>query len=281
MALDIPNVEVEKVETNKNGDIIITVKSTIEGTRCPRCGSRIKKPYGQGREIDLRHLPIFGKKCYIRIRPPRYPCVHCKRKPVVTQKAEWYDQRSPHTIGFEKDILLQMVNSTIEDVRIKEGLGYEAVMGILRRQIRSKVNWKLIERIGIMGVDEIAVKKGHTDFVTIVTSRTDGKLGILAVLQGREKKTVKKFIKSIPKKLRENIQGVCSDMYEGFVNAAKEVLGENVSIVIDRFHVAKTYRGGRDKLRKKEMERLRKKLSEKEFTKLKGVMWALRKKPEE
>ena len=30
-------------------------------------------------------------------------------------------------------------------------------------------------------------------------------------------------------------------MYEGFVNAAKEVFGKRVKIVIDRFHVA-TYR---------------------------------------
>src|SRR5215510_14415419 len=39
------------------------------------------------------------------------------------------------------------------------------------------------------------------------------------------------------------------DMYEGFVNAAKEVFGKRVKIVIDRFHVAKLYRRGVDRLR--------------------------------
>ena len=43
IALDIPGVEIEKVETNKKGDIIITVKSTVVGTICHKCGRRITK----------------------------------------------------------------------------------------------------------------------------------------------------------------------------------------------------------------------------------------------
>jgi hypothetical protein len=34
------------------------------------------------------------------------------------------------------------VNSTVEDVSIKEGLGYEAVMGILYRHIETEVRWE-------------------------------------------------------------------------------------------------------------------------------------------
>jgi transposase len=69
-------------------------------------------------------------------------------------------------------------------------------------------------------------------------------------------------------------------MYEGFVNAAKEVFG-NLVIVIDRFHVAKLYRGALDTLRKKELKRLKKALPAEAYQKLKGVMWLLRKKKEE
>ena len=65
-------------------------------------------------------------------------------------------------------------------------------------------------------------------------------------------------------------------MYEGFINAAKEVFGKKL-IVVDRFHVAKLYRNGLEGLRKKEMRRLKNELSEEEYKKLKGVMWILRK----
>jgi len=68
-------------------------------------------------------------------------------------------------------------------------------------------------------------------------------------------------------------------MYDGFINAAKEVFGDKV--VVDRFHVAKLYRKGLETLRKKELMRLKNELSEDEYKKLKGVMWLLRKSKDE
>lgn len=66
-------------------------------------------------------------------------------------------------------------------------------------------------------------------------------------------------------------------MYDGFINAAKEVFGDKIKVVIDRFHVAKLYRNSFDDLRKKELKRLKLELSDVEYTKLKNVMWILRK----
>ena len=44
--LDIPDVTTENVTTNRIGHIEITVKSTVEGTPCHRCGKMTK--LGQG-----------------------------------------------------------------------------------------------------------------------------------------------------------------------------------------------------------------------------------------
>ena len=53
-------------------------------------------------------------------------------------------------------------------------------------------------------MDEIALKKGHRDFVVIVTARApDGRISILAVLPDREKATVKSFLESIPPALAQ------------------------------------------------------------------------------
>ena len=113
--------------------------------------------------------------------------------------------------------------------------------------------------------------------MTIVTSRVGEEVRILGVLEDRKKATILKFFKSIPKKLTKSIISVCSDFYEGFINAAKEAFGKNIRIVIDRFHIAKLYRKSIETIRKQEMRRLKKSLSEKRYSKLKGVMWALRK----
>jgi transposase len=64
-------------------------------------------------------------------------------------------------------------------------------------------------------------------------------------------------------------------------NAVKEVLGKRVRVVVDRFHVAKLYRKGVDKLRKQELKRLKKELPEADYKQFEGVMWLLRKNPAE
>ena len=74
---------------------------------------------------------------------------------------------------------------------------------------------------------------------------------------------------------------MCTDLYEGYVNAVKEVLGRKVRIVVDRFHVAKLYRKGLDEVRKKELKRLKEELPAETYKAFKGVIWKLRKNPEE
>ncbi len=81
-----------------------------------------------------------GRYVYIRIRPARYQCTHCKGNPTTTQKLTWYEPRSPHTIAYEEHVLRELVHSTVLDVSIKEDLGYEAVMGIIRRHVQTEVD---------------------------------------------------------------------------------------------------------------------------------------------
>lgn len=94
--LDIPDVTIESVQTTPAGHIEITVKRTVEGTPCHRCGQVTTQGYGEDREISLRHLPILGRQTVIRLRPRRYHCPSCSGKPTTTQRLSWYTpQRYP------------------------------------------------------------------------------------------------------------------------------------------------------------------------------------------
>src|SRR5467141_401146 len=260
------------------GHIEITVKSTVEGTLCHRCGKMTPQFYGEDREITLRHLPILGRKTFMHLRPKRSQCLHCDGSSTTTQTLSWYTPRSSFPKAYEKQILLIMIHSTVQDTSVKEDIGYEAIMGIIDRSIAREIKWEDLPRLEVIGLDEISLKKGHRDFVAIITGRMETETVILGVLPDRKKATVKTFLSSIPQRVRQTIHFVCTDMYEGFVHAAKEVLGKRVKIVIDRFHVAKLYRRGLDTLRKQELQRLKRELSEEEYKQLQGVMWALRKK---
>ena len=277
--LDIPDVRVLKTEINLRGELIITIESTKPGTTCHRCGRWVDKYHGQDNWVSLRHLPVFGRPTYLRYRSKRYQCLECEEQPTTTQRLDWQDANSPHTFAYDEHLLLQLVGSTVEDVSIKERVAYDAVLGVLERRISAAVDWSAYPVLGVLGLDEIALKKGHRDFVTIVTARlAEGRVVLLGVLPDRDKDTVVAFLRSIPLRLCQTIQTVCCDMYEGFTEAVREEL-KTARIVVDRFHVTVYYHQAADDLRQSELKRLKQELPPEEYQLLKGSMWAFRKKP--
>ncbi len=281
--LDIPDVRVLKTEMNQRGDYVITVENTITYTQCRKCGHKIEQVHGHSHWITLRHLPILGQVVWIRIRPRRYKCPYCDNHPTTTQSHSWSATKSPHTRAYDDYLLKCLINSTVEDVSRKEAVGYAAVEGTVDRRIERQVEWTEFEELGTLGMDEIALKRGKRDFVLVITTQqAAGHVAILAILPDRKKGTARQFLESIPERLRTTIKTVCTDMWEGYINAVKEFRHahpEDVSldIVIDRFHVAKNYRKCVDKLRQREIRRLKKELSEEQYDEIKGVMWVVRK----
>lgn len=187
--LDIPDVEIMGTEITRDGKYIMEVESCLETTRCGVCGQKIACRYGHGAEIELRHLPILGYESYLRIRPKRGQCLNCLHEPTTTQVVEWYEQRSPHTKAYDRHLMKQLIGSTIEDVSRKEKVGYAAVVGTLQRQVAVAVNWDEIQNLGTVGIDEIALRKGHKAYAAVITARQDdGEVIILAVLEERKKR---------------------------------------------------------------------------------------------
>ena len=275
--LNLPDVKVLDIETTKTNDLVITVRSTKKSSKCHKCGREITTIHGYGEAIMLRHLPVFGQSVYIRLRPARFQCDACEKKPTTTQESSWYNKRSKFTKAYEEWLMRMLINSTVNDVARKEHISCEDVDGVLTRQIDIKINWDLIKNLTYFGLDEIALKKGHKDFVVIVSTKINDAIQILAVLPDRRKETVKVFLETIPAHIKKTVKIVCSDMYDGYINAVKEVFGNNIKVVIDRFHIAKNYRSCLDSLRKQELKRLKKELNELDYARLKGAMWALRK----
>jgi len=281
LPLDIPDIAVLRVSQNQHGDYLITIKSTLEGTACQYCGRQLTQFHGHGRWIKLRHLPILGRRVYLRLRPKQYVCPECGDK-ITTQQPEWYTPKSPHTHAYDEYLMLSLVNSTVEDVSQKEGLGYDAVQGAVRRCLHTQVDWAELDELGVIGIDEIALRKGRKNYVAIITSKqASGRVVVLSILADRKKETVRQFLETIPVRLWPTMGTVCTDMWDGYVNAAKEFAAAHpavsLEVVTDRYHVAKNYRDCVDTLRKSECRRLKKALSEEEYETVKGTLWIVRK----
>ena len=258
-----------------NDAIYIQVESTKSEIPCKKCG-KLTKLKGVGKEIQLRHLAVLGKASYITIKPKRGICENCDDHPTTTQSLEWYEPNGRHTKYFEDHLLFSLINSTVSDVSMKESVGYNAVEGVFNRRIFNEINWEKIKIIGLLGIDEISLRKGHQDFMTLVTSRYNNKTRILSVIKGRKQAVIKEFLLTIPKKLKKTTVGVCTDRHDGYVNAAREVFGKEIPVIVDRFHVAKLYRQCLVNLRKNELARLRKILSAETYQSLKPAIAILK-----
>ncbi len=170
--------------------------------------------------------------------------------PTTNQVLDWYEQRSPHTKAYEQYLLKQLVNSTIEDVSLRENIGYEAFVGVLNRQVDTEINWDEIEDLGTIGIEEVALSKGRKSYAAIISARQkNGQVRVLAVLPDR-KKEYKRFSDPNSARLQPTIRAFTTDMWEAYVTAVEEYIAAyeavTAHLVIDRFHVAEQYRASFD-----------------------------------
>jgi len=146
--LDIPDVQVLRTELTLHGELIITVESTLSSARCHTCGREIRKSHGHDDWVMVQPLPVWGQPVYLRYRPKWFECLECASHPTTTQSVTWHESNSPHTTAYDRHLLLQLVNSTVEDVCLKEGVTYDAVLRVLERRIASRVDWSQFTVLG-------------------------------------------------------------------------------------------------------------------------------------
>jgi len=87
-----------------------------------------------------------------------------------------------------------------------------------------------------LNVDEIALEKGHGNFVLVLSAPEEGY--VLEVLPDRERKTLEKWLDELAPEVKKAIQVVNLDMWEPYTLAIKAKL-PHARIVVDCFHVMK------------------------------------------
>ena len=277
--LNIPGIRVLSVKYDENR-LECQIESTQGYSLCHECGQKATEFHEHEKELELRHLPLCGRHVILRLRPKRYRCRYCEGVVTTTERAAWYDAKAGCTQAYAEFLRLERVNGTLRDVATKHSVTYDVVRGVLKRYVKGDIDWSQIKALGLLGLDEISLLKGHSDFVTLVSAHDEqGKPIVLAVLKGREQQTLVDFLKTIPKRVQDPIKEVCTDLYDGFIHAVEEGLPQ-APIVADRFQVAKLYRAAVDPLRKIEMKALKQVFTKEQYAGLKGVLWALRKRSE-
>jgi transposase len=230
-------------------------------------------------------MPILDEPVFIHVKWPRFICTDCDNNPTSSFHPDWLSDTGTITKDYEEFFLKMLINSTIKDVAIKFDTTEEILQGILNRQISTYIDWSKVNPSRI-GVDEIALRKGHSHYLTIISDISKGeKVKIIGVLDGRTKDVVIPFFRSIPRKTLHDLESICTDMGAGFLASIKEVISDdhkfNEIVTVDRFHVAKLIGTAVDNERKRIMKKLKIKYAEDETVLeiLKDTMWPFRQHP--
>lgn len=133
---------------------------------------------------------------------------------------------------------------------------------------------KTPETLRLLGIDDIATKKGH-NYDTIIYNQETG--NVVAVITGRKKDDVVSYFCSLPIEVRESIEAVSMDMSRGYCHSVLECL-PNAKPVIDRFHISQQLHKNVDDARKHIQNHIKKHGKKNEVFK---IRWALLKNVED
>jgi transposase len=239
--LDLPGISIETSTCIEN-HFAFQVRILADGINCPHCGQFTEELH-QNRPMLVRDLSTFGKAVYLKVPRRQFYCSICQR--YSTETLSWLDRKRRHTQRYEKYVYERIKVSTVEQVSREEGLGVEEIKGIFNHVNAQKKNtWDTVKRVGI---DEIAMRKGHQDFVTVVGDIEQGTL--VEVIDSHRSTEIIAVLSQQPIEVREQIEEVSIDMWGGFAKVVAQVF-PNALLVYDRFHVMKLVNQELNKLRK-------------------------------
>jgi len=226
--LDIPELVVDDYEI-QIGIVFIHAHPNDDGGVCNKCGSKKVKVEETLSKRVIRDRDIFGKQCYIIIHPRRFKCLNCENR--FTEGFDFLDPRKSYTKRFAEWIHKIAQKTDIDFVSNLEGIGYKKAEGIFYRISKERINLKKELSFTELGIDEIAMKKGHKDFITIISDLTNGKP--IAVLPDRSKESLDEFFDAMDKKIKKKIKEVSIDMWALTLMLSKNICQKQILSLTD------------------------------------------------
>lgn len=179
--LNLPDIRVLRVELNER-DIQCEIESSRGYASCHQGGQPATQFFAYGEVLQLRQLPICEREVTLDLQTRRYRCQGCAGRTTTTERGDWSDAEAGCTKAFAQFLLRALINSTLQDVTTTHQVSYGCVRGLLTRSVKDAVDSEQFSEIAILGMDEISLRTGHRDFVTLISTRdTQGRGVILAV----------------------------------------------------------------------------------------------------
>jgi transposase len=214
---------------------------------CSKCGRRgtIYDTARTPRSFEFVPLWGFGVVLWYFMRR-----VDCDRCGVTTERIPWADGKN-RTCNAYRFFLARWAKrlSWTEVAGV-----FHTSWGVVHRAVKWVVDYGLTNRdldgIEAIGVDEIAVWKGHK-YLTVVYQIDKGARRLLWVARERTEDSLQGFFDMLGKTRTAGLRFVASDMWKPYLTVIAERAGQALN-VLDRFHIAKKLGEAVDKVRASE-----------------------------
>ena len=228
----------------KGNTIIFHVQAKARQKTCPKCHKRhlVKNGY---RVRDIVGLPIGRRRVIFRVKVQRYKC---KNKDCDYDRQEdirFTTGSRSYSKRFAMYVVDLLKSMTLQDVAFHLGVSWDMVKEIHSSYLQRHYCPPSLDGVECIGIDEFAVRKGHT-YKTIVVDLISGR--ILYVGDGKGTDALDGFWKKVKRK-KIKIRFVASDLSPAFTASIAKNCPE-ATHVFDHFHVVKLMNDKLDSIRR-------------------------------
>ncbi len=249
--LGIKSHVVKKVVRDETG---MTIYLDIHKRRhlpCGTCGT-LAKVRDRLKVRQWKHVPLWGIPVTLSYAPARVKCTQCDK--IRVEDIPWSYGKCRLSSG-----LIWLLSSWAKlltwDVIAKMfGVHWNTVAAAVHRAVEYGLEHREIGSVLCIGIDELSRRKGHV-YVTNVYDLQQMRL--LWSGDGRSKETLEAFFKEHGNVLKDNVVGVCCDMWQPYIDTIEEHL-PNASLVFDKFHIMQKLLQAVDEVRREEVRELKK-----------------------
>lgn len=242
-------------------EIIIEVYRRRKTGVCPNCRIRTKRVYKRGIRKVLHDI-IGIQRVYLVITRRSFLCTRCTRR--FAEEIPFLLGKKRTSANMTAAIISRLKKESFRSTTEVTGISYGGLRDCLIRIVNPFLpNWTDDERKPFaLGIDEHYVRRNR--YVLSVTNLTARKP--ITFLPTDSVSMLKRFISGMPGEIRENINEVCVDMHDGYINATKGCL-PNAAIIIDHFHLIHDANRRVDEARKIEQDLIKTRMNWKVFLK--------------
>ena len=238
---------------------------------CPECNKK-RNVYDRQPQRLFEYMPIWAFKVYFRYTPRRVDCPVCG---VKVEAFPWGHGKDRMTSSYQAYLARWAKRLSWKETADIFETSWDTVFRAVKFVVDYGLSRRSLEGVTEIGVDEIAVFKGHK-YLTLVYQLNAGARRLLWCGPERRAKTLLRFFRQFGEERSSQLQFVCSDMWAAYLKVIAKKAPQALNI-LDRFHIMRKFNEAIDEIRRGEVRQFK---ANQQENVLERGRWLLLKRPE-